>query len=141
MEDYKRVLKLKNTCQRHNILCLMKLLRILVIFLGNQSQEFCQTIDSSLQFSNEGNRRCKTGIYINSSDEFEQSKKKQDHIYFKRYFARRLPRPIRVVVGGIPQASGITEQSQTNRLSYFVIRFESTSSPIFTVPPGCAARY
>ena len=59
----------------------------------------------------------------------------------ERYFARRFPRPIMVVVGGIPQASGITEQSQTNRLSYFVIRFESTRSPTLTVPPGWAARY
>jgi len=51
-------------------------------------------------------------------------------------FARRFPSPIIVDVGGNPHASGITEQSQTYRFSYSVLRFESTISPIFTVPPG-----
>jgi hypothetical protein len=41
----------------------------------------------------------------------------------------------------LSQKDGITEQSQTNKLSYCVIRLESTSSPILTVLPGRAARY
>ena len=44
----------------------------------------------------------------------------------KRYFAKRFPSPIIVDVGGNPQASGMIEQSQTYRLSYSVLRFEST---------------
>jgi len=51
-----------------------------------------------------------------------------------KYLPNRLPRAIKVSDGGNPQASGITEQSQTNRLSISVFRFESTTSFILTVP-------